>query len=47
MNVPNHHGDVSITVMNVIGCSQTPNANNPVVGGNGASPIPVRLITTP
>jgi len=42
-----HHGDVSITVMNVIGCSQTPNANNPVVGGNGASPIPVRLITTP
>ncbi|MGO9126876.1 MAG: pilus assembly protein TadG-related protein [Terriglobales bacterium] len=43
---PAHRGDVSITVLNVIGCSQTPNAAiTPVVGGNGASPIPVRLIT--
>jgi putative Flp pilus-assembly TadE/G-like protein len=42
-----HHGDVNITVLNVIGCSTTPNANNPVVGGNGASAIPVRLITPP
>jgi|HubBroStandDraft_6_1064221.scaffolds.fasta_scaffold00232_6 hypothetical protein len=42
-----HHGDVNITVLNVIGCSQTPNGNAPAIGGNGASPIPVRLITPP
>jgi len=43
-----HHGDVSITVLNVIGCSQTPNTGiPPAIGGNGASPIPVRLITPP
>ena len=42
-----HHGDVYITVLNVIGCSQTPNGNPPAIGGNGASPIPVRLITPP
>jgi hypothetical protein len=47
LNVDGHHGDVYITVLNVIGCSQTPNANAPAVGGNGASPIPVRLITPP
>jgi Putative Flp pilus-assembly TadE/G-like len=47
MNVGGHRGDVYITVLNVIGCSQTPNGNTPVVGGNGASPIPVRLITPP
>jgi hypothetical protein len=38
-------GEINITVMNVIGCSQTPNGNNPIVGGNGASAIPVRLIS--
>jgi hypothetical protein len=49
----NHHGDVQITVMNVIGCSSQEtngapgNGQSPVVGGNGASPLPVRLITTP
>jgi len=47
LGVADHHGDVSITVLNVIGCSTTPNANAPVTGGNGASPIPVRLITPP
>jgi hypothetical protein len=41
-----HHADVSVTVMNVIGCSQTPIlGRTPVIGGNGASPIPVRLIS--
>jgi hypothetical protein len=43
-----HHSDVNITVLNVIGCSQTPNTGiAPAIGGNGASPIPVRLITPP
>lgn len=42
-----NYGDLNITVMNVVGCSQNPNGNPPVVGGNGASTIPVRLITTP
>jgi hypothetical protein len=48
-----HHSDVLITVMNVIGCSNHEtsgapgNGNPPVTGGNGASPIPVRLITPP
>ncbi len=42
-----HHGDVNITVLNVIGCSTTPNGIAPAIGGNGASPIPVRLITPP
>jgi hypothetical protein len=45
--VDGHHSDVNITVLNVIGCSQTPNGNAPAIGGNGASPIPVRLITPP
>lgn len=41
-------GAINITVMNVVGCSQTPNLGiAPIVGGNGASPIPVRLITPP
>jgi hypothetical protein len=39
-------GDINITVLNIAGCSQTPNAANPVVGP-GTSPIPVRLITPP
>jgi hypothetical protein len=47
LGAANHHGDVNITVLNVIGCSQTPVGQNPVIGGNGASPIPVRLITPP
>jgi hypothetical protein len=47
LGVAGHHGDVNITVLNVIGCSQTPNGNAPAIGGNGASPIPVRLITPP
>ncbi len=39
-------GDINITVLNVVGCN--PNANGtPVVGGSGASAIPVRLITPP
>jgi hypothetical protein len=42
---PGHHGELNITVMNVVGCSQTPNGNTPIVGGNGVSTIPVRLIT--
>jgi hypothetical protein len=43
-----HHSDVNITVLNVIGCSTTPNTGiAPAIGGNGASPIPVRLITPP
>jgi len=40
-------GDINIQILNVIGCSATPNAATPIVGGNGASPIPVRLITPP
>jgi Flp pilus assembly protein TadG len=44
---PADYGDINITVLNVVGCSQTPNGNAPVIGGNGASTIPVRLITPP
>jgi|HubBroStandDraft_5_1064220.scaffolds.fasta_scaffold41399_3 hypothetical protein len=44
---PNHTGEINITVMNVIACSQTPNGNAPIIGGNGASAIPVRLISPP
>jgi Putative Flp pilus-assembly TadE/G-like len=40
-------GDINVTVLNIAGCSATPNAANPVVGGAGTSPIPVRLITSP
>ncbi len=41
-------GDINITVLNIAGCSEaTTNAANPVVGGSGNSPIPVRLITPP
>ena len=38
---------VQINVMNVVGCSQTPNGFYPVVGGSGASAIPVRLVYLP
>jgi hypothetical protein len=40
-------GDINITVLNISGCSITPNAAPPVVGGAGTSPVPVRLITPP
>jgi hypothetical protein len=39
-------GDINLMVLNIAGCSSTPNAANPV-GGPGTSPIPVRLITPP
>lgn len=45
LSAPVNYGDIDLTVMNVVGCSQTPNGNSPVIGGNGASTIPVRLIT--
>jgi hypothetical protein len=37
-------GSVNITVLNIAGCSSTNNNANPVVGGSGTSPVPVRLI---
>jgi len=37
-------GDINITVLNVVGCSQNATNANPVVGGTGTSPVPVRLI---
>jgi Flp pilus assembly protein TadG len=40
-------GDINITVLNIAGCSATPNAAPAVVGGSGTSPVPVRLITPP
>jgi hypothetical protein len=39
-------GDIKVTVLNIAGCSNTPNAANPVIGP-GTSPVPVRLITPP
>jgi hypothetical protein len=39
-------GDINITVLNIAGCSATPNGANPVIGP-GTSPVPVRLITPP
>jgi Flp pilus assembly protein TadG len=39
--------DIQIKVMNVVGCSSTPNASATITGGNNSSPIPVRLITPP
>ncbi len=38
-------GDINVIVMNIAGCSATANSANPVVGGAGTSPIPVRLIS--
>jgi len=40
-------GNVNVTVMNVAGCSSSPTATPPVIGGMGTSPVPVRLITPP
>jgi putative Flp pilus-assembly TadE/G-like protein len=45
--VPPPAGSINITVLNIAGCSGTSNGANPVVGGAGTSPIPVRLITPP
>ncbi|HXM61430.1 MAG TPA: pilus assembly protein TadG-related protein [Terriglobales bacterium] len=39
-------GDIQVTVLNIAGCSATPNGAPPVVG-SGTSPVPVRLITPP
>jgi Putative Flp pilus-assembly TadE/G-like len=39
-------GDINVTVLNIAGCSTTPNVANAVVG-SGTSPIPVRLIAPP
>jgi Flp pilus assembly protein TadG len=36
---------IYVTVLNVVGCSNTPNSNPAIIGGNGTSAIPVRLIT--
>jgi Flp pilus assembly protein TadG len=38
-------GDINITVLNVIGCSNNPAPAAPVIGSSGASTIPVRLIS--
>ncbi len=40
-------GSINITVLNIVGCSTANNGANPVIGGSGTSPIPVRLITPP
>ena len=40
-------GDIKITVLNIAGCSSANNGANPLVGGSGTSPVPVRLITPP
>jgi hypothetical protein len=47
--IPAHQGDISVTVLNIVGCSNssTNSGATPVVGGSGTSPIPVRLITPP
>jgi hypothetical protein len=39
-------GDINVKVLNIAGCSTTPNGANAVVG-SGTSPVPVRLITPP
>jgi hypothetical protein len=41
---PPDPGSINITVLNVAACSATPNTANPIVGGSGTSPVPVRLI---
>jgi len=38
-------GDINITVLNIAGCSSSDNGANPVIGGAGTSPVPVRLIS--
>jgi hypothetical protein len=46
---PNHRGDISVTLLNIAGCSNnsTNNGVTPVIGDSGTSPVPVRLITPP
>jgi hypothetical protein len=44
---PGARGDIQIKVLNIAGCSSTNNGANPIVGGSGTSPVPVRLITPP
>jgi hypothetical protein len=44
---PARQGDIQVTVLNIVGCSNTNNGAPPVVGGAGTSPVPVRLITPP
>ena len=45
-NDPNF-GDINITLLNIAGCNGTSNGNPPVVGGQGTSPVAVRLIAAP
>jgi Putative Flp pilus-assembly TadE/G-like len=40
-------GSINITVLNIAGCSTANNGANPIIGGSGTSPVPVRLITPP
>jgi hypothetical protein len=40
-------GDINVTVLNIAGCSNSPNTAAAVVGDSGTSPVPVRLITPP
>ncbi len=44
-----HPGDISVTVLNIAGCSNSSTniGVTPVVGASGTSPVPVRLITPP
>jgi hypothetical protein len=44
---PPDPGSINVTVLNIAGCSNTDNGANPVIGGSGTSPVPVRLITPP
>jgi hypothetical protein len=41
------YNNIQIKVMNVVGCSSTPNASAAITGGNNSSPISIRLITPP
>jgi Flp pilus assembly protein TadG len=43
INSENGSGDMNITVLNVVGCGNSP-GSTPAVSGGGVTPIPVRLI---
>jgi Flp pilus assembly protein TadG len=43
INQANPNGSLSVTVLNVAGCSNT--ATNPPIPASGTSPVPIRLIT--
>jgi Flp pilus assembly protein TadG len=45
INQVNFNGSLSVTVLNVAGCSNT--ATNPPIPASGTSPVPIRLITPP